>query len=73
MKQGLFVAKLDTKGPAFHSGIRYGDIITAVEDVEVNSMLTLREELYKKQKGDKITLEIVRDGNMRKITVLLSD
>ncbi len=73
MKQGLFVAKLDTKGPAFAAGIRYGDIITAVQDVEVNSMLTLREEVYKKQKGDKITLEIVRDGNMRKISVLLSD
>ena len=72
IKQGLFVAKLDTKGPAFDAGIRYGDIITAVEGTEVNSMLTLREELYKKQSGEKITLEIIRDGNMQKITIPLS-
>ena len=73
IKQGLFVAKLDTQGPAFEAGIRYGDIITAIEDVEVNSMLTLREQLYQKQSGEKIRLEIIRDGNMRKIDVILSD
>lgn len=73
IKHGLFVAKLDPGGPSFASGIRYGDIITAVGDTAVNSMLQLREELYKRQSGETVTIEFVRDGSTRRIAVMLAD
>ena len=72
IEEGMFVAKLDTEGPAFAAGIRYGDIITAVNGVKVNTMLSLREELYKRQGGEEIILEFFRNHEKRKVYVMLS-
>ncbi len=72
IKEGMFVAKLDTDGPAFAAGIRYGDIITAINGVKVNTMLSLREELYKRQGGEEIILEFKRNSEKRRISVMLS-
>ena len=71
IEKGLFVAKLDTDGPSFGAGIRYGDIITAVNGIEVNTMLELREELYKRQSGEVLNIEFIRDGSVRRIGVML--
>ena len=72
MKEGLFVAKLDTDGPAFAAGIRYADVITAVNGQKVNSMLSLREELYKRQSGEEIVVEFIRNMGKRRVSVMLS-
>ncbi len=72
IEEGMFVAKLDTDGPAFAAGIRYGDIITAINGVRVNTMLSLREELYKRQGGEEITLEFLRNHEKRRVSVVLS-
>lgn len=72
IEKGLFVAKLDTLGPAFSAGIRYGDIVTALGGTPVNSMLEVREELYKRQSGETIMLEFERDGSTRRVNVMLS-
>ena len=72
IKEGLFVAKIDTEGPAFAAGIRYGDIITAINGEKVNNMLSLREELYKRQSGEEITVEFIRNMETRRVGVMLS-
>jgi len=72
MEEGLFVAKLDTDGPAFESGIRYGDIVTAINGKEVKNMLSLRQELYKWQSGDLVEIELMRKGFVKKVTVRLA-
>ena len=71
IEKGLYVAKLDSHGPAFAAGIRYGDVITAINRVEVNTMLELREELYKRQGGETVSIDFIRDGSLRRITVML--
>lgn len=73
IENGLFVAKLDSEGPAFSAGIRYGDIITSINSVPVSTMLELREELYKRQSGETIMLEFERDGSTRRINVMLAE
>ena len=72
IKEGLFVAKIDTQGPAFAAGIRYADVITAINGEKVNSMLSLREELYKRQSGEEITVEFIRNSGVRRVGVMLS-
>ncbi len=72
IKEGMFVAKLDTDGPAFSAGIRYGDVIVAINGVAVNTMLSLREELYKNQSGEEIILEFIRNHEKRRVNVILS-
>lgn len=63
-REGLFVMSLDAKGPAYKSGIRYGDMITAINSKSVTSMFELRRELFKHKEGDNITLTIV-SGRMK--------
>ncbi len=72
MQEGLFVAKLDSFGPAFKSGIRYGDVITTVNGKEVDTMLSLREELYKFQGGDIVKINFIRRGIQKTAEVRLS-
>lgn len=72
IKEGMFVAKLDTEGPAFAAGLRYGDIITAINGQQVNTMLSLREELFKRQSGETVQVEFIRAGSRRRVDVMLS-
>ncbi len=71
-EKGLYVARLDSYGPAFSAGIRSGDIILSVGGTEVNTMLALREELYKRQSGETVEIEFMREGTLRKVRVMLS-
>lgn len=73
MHEGLFVVKLDSSGPAFKAGIRYGDILTEVNGKKVDTMLSLREELYKFQSGDIVKISIIRQGLQKTVSVRLSE
>lgn len=72
IKEGMFIAKLDTDGPAFAAGLRYGDIITAINNEKVNTMLSLREQLYKRQGGETVQVEFIRSGSRRRVDVMLA-
>ncbi len=70
---GLFAAKVDEKGPAFAAGLRYGDIITAINRRSVSTMLELREELFERQGGETAEIEFERGGSTRRVTVMLGE
>lgn len=72
MEKGMYIAKIDTEGPAFKAGLRHGDILTTVDDVVIDSMLSLREQLYKKQAGERITVEYVRKGLKQSTEIILA-
>lgn len=69
--KGLFVAKLDPYGPAFNGGIRYGDVIVSVNGEPTESMLQLRQELYRHQKGEEVTIEYMRNEKMKNAKITL--
>lgn len=68
---GIYVARVDNSGPAFSAGIRFGDIIQAMNGESVNSMLELREILFERQGGETIEVEFMRDNTIRKVNVML--
>lgn len=70
-ENGLFVISLDKDGPSYKSGIKYGDMITRINNVAVNNMLKLRRELFKYRDGEKIVLSIVSDGRLNDVEVTL--
>lgn len=72
MNEGLFVAKLDTGGPAFKAGLRYGDIIMEINGKKIDTMLSLREELYKRQGGETVEVEFIRNNSVRKVEIMLA-
>lgn len=53
---GVYVAHVDTKGPAFRGGIRKGCIIRKIDDTEIDTMMQLRTYLYSKAPGDSIRI-----------------
>lgn len=70
--RGLYIVQLDPAGPAFKSGLRYGDIIVYADGKEVNSMLALRRQLFTHQPGETITISFLRDESLREVIITLS-
>ena len=70
--RGLYVARLDSGGPAFDAGLRYGDVIMYADGSEVNTMMALRQQLFAHQPGESIRISYMRDGTLREAAVTLA-
>jgi S1-C subfamily serine protease len=70
MDKGIYVVSVDSIGPCGR-GLAVGDIITAIDGVEINKMVDLRAEIYKKEPGDKISLTILSNRKEKNINVTL--
>jgi S1-C subfamily serine protease len=83
---GLLVGTIDRNGPAKRAGLvggttavvvggeSYslgGDVITGVDGSPVSAFEQLRDAIARKKPGDKIKLEIVRNGDKKSVTVKL--
>jgi putative serine protease PepD len=83
---GLLVGAIDANGPAKRAGLvggttdvvvggeSYslgGDVIVAVDGAPVSAFEQLRDAIARKKPGDKIKLEIVRNGSKKSVTVTL--
>ncbi|MHA1126659.1 MAG: S1C family serine protease [Candidatus Heimdallarchaeota archaeon] len=60
-EKGTLVVKVP-KGPAKSSGIEPGDIITSINDEEVNSIQILTQKIVKRRIGDEVKIRYVRNG-----------
>ena len=68
---GIYVVKISTDGPAIKSGLKIGDIITKIDELEINKMSELRNYIYTKSPGDDVTLTINRNNKQYTINVTL--
>lgn len=71
--QGAYIASVSPNGPASKAGIAKGDIITKVNDVQVENSSDLIRELYKKNVGDKVTITYIRDEQTKQVEVTLGE
>ena len=62
IKSGLYINQVIKGSAAESAGLRVGDIITHVDNVEVNTMLKLRSVLYNKKPGDTVHIRYQRNG-----------
>lgn len=79
--EGVLILDLEKGGPADKAGLRstsqymgeiiFGDIITAVAGVKVDSYDALRTELERFRVGDEVILTILRDGDTLEVAVRL--
>ena len=71
MQKGIYIAQISIDSPAYKSGLKLGDIITKIDDLELNKMSDLRCYIYTKLPGDEVTLTLYRNKKEIQITTKL--
>jgi serine protease Do len=61
-RAGLIVGEVSKGSKATEAGIQPGDVIVSLEGQKIRNLDDLRNELLRKQVGDKVKLSILRDG-----------
>lgn len=71
LDKGLYVYQVDASADASAKGLKQGDVITAVDGTQVNTILEFKEQIYKHLPGDSVTLTVERDGSEMEMTITL--
>lgn len=71
VNKGIYIAQIALDSPTIKSGLKIGDIITKIDDLELIKMCDLRCYIYTKKPGDEVTLTIARNGKEQQIKVIL--
>lgn len=71
VNQGAIIGQIANDGPAAQAGLKDGDIITAVNTTKLTDAMTLRQILLSQAPGDKVTLNVLRDGKTLTLPVTL--
>ena len=66
------VDQIQLDGPVYNSGILVGDIITKIDNVEINKMSELRKYIYSKNPGDIVKLTVHRSFKDFEVEVKLN-
>lgn len=70
-KKEVLVVSVDEKSESYKSGIRKGDIIKKINNIEVTDNVHFKYELYKYNIGDKINLLIERNKKDMTVEIVL--
>jgi S1-C subfamily serine protease len=69
--KGVLIGKVDRAGAADDAGLQEGDIITKINNIEINSESAFEEELSYRYPGDKISVTFIRNNKTSTTTVTL--
>jgi serine protease Do len=67
--RGLLVAKVLEDSPAEKAGLEVGDVIVSADGERVERVSALQRLIQEKDKGEKITLEFIRDKKIKTVEV----
>ncbi len=70
---GIFVASVAQGGGAHKAGIQKGDVIVTFDGQPVGTMNRLNTLVIAHKPGDRVELEVMREGKVRTVTVELTD
>jgi serine protease Do len=68
---GLLVTRVEPGGPAAKAGLKMGDRIVRVNDVDVRSVEDAQRAIYGASVGDGLTIRAERDGRARDFSLVL--
>lgn len=68
---GIYVAQINKDGPANTSSLKVGDIITKIDNIDINKMSELRKYIYSKKSGDEVNLSVLRNKKTYNIKIKL--
>lgn len=71
IQKGIYVAQISLDSPAAKAKLKEGDIITKIDNLELNKMCDLRCYIYTKSPGDEVNLTIYRNKKEVQLTIKL--
>tara|TARA_R100001369_G_scaffold38256_1_gene63827 strand:+ start:31253 stop:32653 length:1401 start_codon:yes stop_codon:yes gene_type:complete len=72
ISQGVFVGDVDSGSGAALAGIKEGDVIRQIDNIEIRKMSDLTGYLGSKRPKDVVNVKIIRDGRERELSVELA-
>ena len=69
---GVYVAEVTEKSGAEKAGIKTGDIIKKIDNIEISKFSDLSGYIKTKRPDDVVNVEIIRDGKVKTLPVTLS-
>ena len=69
--KGIYVAQITKNGPSDNTQLKEADIITSIDNIELNTMNDLREYIYTKKPNEIVTLQVVRGKINKEIQIIL--
>ena len=69
--RGIYVGQVALDSPAYQAGIKIGDRIIKIDNLELSKMCDLRTYIYSKKPGDEVNLSIIRNNKEEQIIVEL--
>jgi len=70
---GCYISKVQLGGAADRAGLKAGDIVTAINGVEITNSLELTHQLFKFKPGDKVKVAYFRGGQSYSVDVVLGE
>jgi Do/DeqQ family serine protease len=71
--KGVGIAYLDKDFPAYKAGIKTGDIIIKINDIEIKDKGSMQEQLARFRPGDKVKITILRNGEEKNFDITLAN
>ena len=71
IQKGVYVDQITVNGPSSNTELKSGDIITNIDEIELNTVNDLREYIFTKKPGDEVNLKINRGKINKEIKVIL--
>ncbi len=70
--EGVEVCYVTDDSPADYADLEVGDVVLAVDGVELKSPRHLTRLIRKKNPGDKVSLQVIHDGNKKNLNIELA-
>ena len=72
LDNGIYVADVKKNSPAAKAGIKEGDVLLKIDDLELIKMCDLRQYIYSKSPGDTVNIVYTRNNRNYEIEVTLA-
>ena len=68
-KEGSLISQVYEGSPAEKTGLKVGDLIISIDGVTIKNSQEVVREVLKKQVGQKVKIEVIREGNKMEVFV----
>jgi serine protease Do len=71
--KGALISDIGDESPADQAGLKQGDIVTTYQGSPIEDAVALQREVTKTAVGTKVTVQVVRDGHEKQLTVTIGE